>query len=256
MKQNITALLIIQNEEKIIEKCLENLNGFVSDIVLVHDGPCNDKTVEIAKRYGCKVFIEPLRRNPEYLKNKYMAQHEKLFDSNYVFSFDADEELSPELKNELENLDLEKYDCYYIKRQNPGQTLDESQYLLRLFNVEKIRQFGFIHNAFKPLRGAKIKCLKHHIIHNHQNKNTKTNWLEIEAEGLFTKNYNFYNFSKWDKFVWRINLWMRKNIFLRKLYRNWLYRKYVKKNSVNMAKKRLEYYDDLTKELINYQKRH
>ena len=43
-KLPITLVMCVYNEEKIIEKALKSTIDYVSEIVVVHDGPCSDKT--------------------------------------------------------------------------------------------------------------------------------------------------------------------------------------------------------------------
>jgi len=55
--QKISACLVVYNEEKIIRQCLDSIKDFVDEIILVHDGECADKTLEIAKEYTNKIFV-------------------------------------------------------------------------------------------------------------------------------------------------------------------------------------------------------
>lgn len=55
--QKISACLVTYNEEKVIGQCLSSLKGLVSEIIVVHDGQCSDRTIEIAKEYTDKVFV-------------------------------------------------------------------------------------------------------------------------------------------------------------------------------------------------------
>src|SRR5947209_4203128 len=56
---SISACLVVHDEEKLIERCLASLDGVVDEIVLVHDGPCTDRTLDIARGYGARVFERP-----------------------------------------------------------------------------------------------------------------------------------------------------------------------------------------------------
>lgn len=57
--QKISACLIVYNEEKVVRRCLESIKGLVDEIIVVHDGECKDKTLEIAREYTDKVFVRP-----------------------------------------------------------------------------------------------------------------------------------------------------------------------------------------------------
>ncbi len=54
---SISACLVVHNEAAVIERCLQSLQGLVDEIILVHDGPCTDDTLTIAKKYTDKIFI-------------------------------------------------------------------------------------------------------------------------------------------------------------------------------------------------------
>ena len=49
MTNKISACLVVRNEEKIIKKCLDSIKDVVDEIIIVHDGEYNDKTLKICK---------------------------------------------------------------------------------------------------------------------------------------------------------------------------------------------------------------
>jgi len=63
--QTITALLIAYNEEARIKRYLDNVKSVVDEIVIVHDGPCTDNTLKIARKYTKKIFVMPRIGAPE-----------------------------------------------------------------------------------------------------------------------------------------------------------------------------------------------
>lgn len=56
----ISACLVVRNEEKVIERCLNSLKGAVDEILIVHDGECGDNTLKIAKKFNADIFIRPM----------------------------------------------------------------------------------------------------------------------------------------------------------------------------------------------------
>ncbi|MFA5130839.1 MAG: glycosyltransferase family 2 protein [Patescibacteria group bacterium] len=109
--EKISACLVVCNEEKLIGRCLESLKGAVDEIILVHDGPCQDRTLEIAAEYGAKIFVRPFygvaegQRPFSYEK----ASHE------WILQIDADEFLSAELSANLKILvSNNKVDAYKV----------------------------------------------------------------------------------------------------------------------------------------------
>ena len=44
---SVSACLVVRNEGKMIDRCLRSLAAVADEIVLVHDGECEDDTLEI-----------------------------------------------------------------------------------------------------------------------------------------------------------------------------------------------------------------
>lgn len=104
MKNKISAIIIVHNEDAIIAEALESVKNAVDEIVVVHDGACEDKTVDIAKRYTKKVIITPHKGRSAF--NVITAL--KKATGNWILKLDADESLSPRLQKNLRTLVKEK----------------------------------------------------------------------------------------------------------------------------------------------------
>jgi glycosyltransferase involved in cell wall biosynthesis len=98
----ISACIVTYNEEKMIEECLQSLH-WVDEIIII-DGESSDKTVEIAKKYTSKIYIEENQYNPEINKNKCIDRAI----NDWVFVIDADERVTNELIYEIKQLELDK----------------------------------------------------------------------------------------------------------------------------------------------------
>jgi len=96
----ISALLVVYNEEALIERCLKSLSGAVAEIILLHDGVCQDKTLAIAEKFGATVIEAEHRGALEFHFPRLLA----LAKNDWVLRIDADEFLTPELKDELPRL--------------------------------------------------------------------------------------------------------------------------------------------------------
>ncbi|MCM1482926.1 MAG: glycosyltransferase family 2 protein [Muribaculaceae bacterium] len=98
--RSITATILTYNEENRIEACLKSLAG-VADEIIVVDSYSTDSTVDICRRYGCRVTQRQLRG--------YGAQRQyatSLATHSYILALDADEVLSPALARSI--MDLKK----------------------------------------------------------------------------------------------------------------------------------------------------
>ncbi len=91
----LSATILTFNEEHRIKACLESLRGIADEIVVVDSGS-TDRTVQLCIEHGCKVSQRPFRG--------YGAQRQyatSLAAHSYVLSLDADEVLSPALRQSL-----------------------------------------------------------------------------------------------------------------------------------------------------------
>lgn len=92
---NISVVILTKNEENRIADCINSVLGFADEIIVVDDDS-TDKTKELAQKLGAKVIsrkmdIEGKHRNIAYSYAK----------NGWVFSLDADERFTEELKEEI-----------------------------------------------------------------------------------------------------------------------------------------------------------
>jgi glycosyltransferase involved in cell wall biosynthesis len=133
---DISTIVICYNEERNIERCLKSAAPFSSEIVVVDSGS-TDNTVEISREYATKVISH------EWLGYGFQKQFALERSScPWVFSIDADEEVSPALCKEIQSLDF-KRDGYEMPRKAwyLNRWVEHSGwypgYILRLFEREK-----------------------------------------------------------------------------------------------------------------------
>lgn len=117
----ISAALATYNEEENIARCLESIASWVDEIVIV-DGSSTDKTVKIAKNYQSKVTVTNNLSNFHINKQKAIDACK----GDWILQLDADEAVSPELKNEIlsvindrqQTINYEPTSGYWIPRKN------------------------------------------------------------------------------------------------------------------------------------------
>jgi glycosyltransferase involved in cell wall biosynthesis len=88
----LSATIIAQDEERDVPGCIESVQGFC-DEVLVVDGGSRDRTRELAARLGARVLERPFddfARQHEFARTQARGE--------WVLSIDADERASPELR--------------------------------------------------------------------------------------------------------------------------------------------------------------
>ena len=160
MSQKLSAVIITKNEEVNIGRCLESLN-FADEIVVVDSGS-TDKTLEICAEYNCRIVQkEWLGFGPMKGFAVECAQHD------WIFSIDADEVVSDELKKELITiLSNPSYSAYNVKRKSfyLGKLINycgwDKDYPLRLFN----RKFGGFND--KPVHESVVVNCERGRIHS------------------------------------------------------------------------------------------
>ena len=95
-RRSLAAMIICFNEADRIEDCLRSLAGWVDEIV-VFDSGSTDGTAAIARRYTRKVWVTDW---PGYGPQRNRAL-EKI-SSDWVLVIDADERVTPELRDEID----------------------------------------------------------------------------------------------------------------------------------------------------------
>jgi len=105
----LSAVLITKNEASNLPRCLDSLRGVADEIIVVDSGS-TDETIEIARRFTDRILTQDWLG---YGRQKQFAVEQATAD--WVFSIDADEEVSPELAAELQQLD-DGVAGYYIPR--------------------------------------------------------------------------------------------------------------------------------------------
>ncbi len=95
MKLPISVFIITQNEEKYIEKTLKSVSLF--DEVILVDSGSTDSTLDIAKRYGTKIYTHSWQG---YAKQKQYAM--SLCSNEWVLNLDGDEAINQNLIDAFE----------------------------------------------------------------------------------------------------------------------------------------------------------
>jgi glycosyltransferase involved in cell wall biosynthesis len=113
MKNKLSVVLATRNEEANIGRCLESVKGIADEIVVV-DENSTDKTREIAKEYGAKVFLEPHHDIFHITKEKALQKAT----GDWILQLDADEEVTPALAKEIKEV-IQMPNEEIIKRLNP-----------------------------------------------------------------------------------------------------------------------------------------
>ncbi|MCM3271415.1 TPR domain-containing glycosyltransferase [Paenibacillus elgii] len=103
MTKLLSLCMIVKNEEKVLRRCLESVQGLVDEIVIVDTGS-TDSTVEIAREFTSHVYFFEWINDFAAAKN-FSIRHAA---SKWILNLDADEYLQDvdinKIRHELESL--------------------------------------------------------------------------------------------------------------------------------------------------------
>jgi glycosyltransferase involved in cell wall biosynthesis len=190
----LSGVVIAFNEEAKIERCIRSLQQ-VCDEIIILDSFSTDKTCEISRNLGAKVFQHKF---DGHIQQKNRAITYASFP--YVLSLDADEELSPELI--LSILTVKKdwqFDAYGMNRLNNygGQWIRHGSWYpdkkLRLWQSDKGAWGGENpHDKFIMQPQASVGHLKGNLLHYTMNgyddlKKQTDKFSAIAAKAMFER---------------------------------------------------------------------
>ena len=96
----LSLFVLTYNEELNLEFCLKSVAGVAQDIFIV-DSFSTDGTLEIARHYGAKVVQRPFKNLADQVN---WGLENLPFATPWVLRLDADEYLTPELRDELQTV--------------------------------------------------------------------------------------------------------------------------------------------------------
>lgn len=107
--KRLSAVIITKNEEVNIARAVKSVS-FADEVIIV-DAESTDRTVEIAKSLGAKVFLRPW---PGYGPQKNFGAQQT--SGKWLLFIDADEEVTPELAQEIMHVtNNPEKDFYWLK---------------------------------------------------------------------------------------------------------------------------------------------
>ena len=207
MVPSISLCMIARNEEKFLRSCLNSVTGLVKEIILVDTGS-TDKTVDIAREFGAKVYYFQWCDDFSAARNFSIDKAT----GDWILILDADEELDRttigEIKKSLTEADngtayFFKVINYLDKSNDPGNSAEVR--IIRLFpNREDVRYKNLIHEEIYSKKDGELKrivcnaIIYHHgytdSLHKERNKGERNINLLLKSIEKDPKNpFNYYN---------------------------------------------------------------
>ncbi|MCZ7544616.1 MAG: glycosyltransferase family 2 protein [Anaerolineae bacterium] len=182
----LSALVLTYNEEANIEACLRSLHGWVDAIFLVDSGS-TDGTLDIVRRYTDHVYTHPFASWGLQLNWALAALP---WESDWIIRLDADEYVTPALRDELrETLPAltDAVSALYCKRRVHfmGRWIRHGGcypvWLMRVFRRHRVCFEQHLGEAEHPIvREGAVAYLKHDIVDD--NRKGLTFWT-LKHEG-------------------------------------------------------------------------
>jgi glycosyltransferase involved in cell wall biosynthesis len=200
MKFNVSAVILVYNEELHLERCLKSLVGVVDEVFVV-DSYSNDKSLEIARKYHVKIY-----------RNKWENSYSKQFNwglknlpisGRWILRIDADEILEEDFRRfilyKMNKIPLTVSGIYVNRRiKFMGKKIKyggkQIEWQLRLFrNGKGICERRWMDEHIKLLDGGYMKV---NIKLTDDNLNDLTWWIDKHnkyaiREALDVLNYKY-----------------------------------------------------------------
>src|SRR5271165_2608611 len=207
----LSVCIIAQNEQENLPRVLSSVQGIADEIILV-DGGSTDRTQEIARENGARVFFRAFTNHAD--QKNYAAS---LASQNWIFLLDADEELSEELKESVRRwkerppqfdvYDMPRLTCYL------GAWIHHSRWYpdwqRRIYRRGSASFAGAIHSALRydGKIGRLDGDLLHYTIRNYAEHEAKLDrYTSAIAQEMFDQGKRNWRGAMWFAAPWS---WVR-----------------------------------------------
>lgn len=165
----LSVAMIVKNEGQDLAACLETVQGWVDEIVILDSGSC-DNTEQIAREFGAKFY-----QNTDWQGFGVQRQRAQQYvTGDYVLWLDADERVTPELRQSILQAVKkgEKNTIYQIPRLSEvfGRQIRHSgwypDYVVRLYRTDFAGyDDALVHEKVCYPKAAKLEKLQGDLLH-------------------------------------------------------------------------------------------
>ncbi|MEG0237093.1 MAG: glycosyltransferase family 2 protein [Cetobacterium sp.] len=193
----ISLCMIVKNEEKYLERCLNSVKNIVDEIVIVDTGS-SDKTVEIAKKFTNRIYFYKWHNDFAAARNFSFSKAT----NNYIMWLDADDIFSENQSTLFLERKKKLYEDFirikYITNIDSNGNIVHSNYRARIIKKGKYSWQGQIHEVI-PVDYSDINSAweEIEIIHSPNEYKVKPLYLNI-----FEEIKNKYTFGEREKFLY------------------------------------------------------
>lgn len=203
----LSVCLVVQNEQENLPRVLQSVREIADDIVVV-DGGSTDRTQEIAREFGARVFQRPYT---DQSGQKNYAVSLAAYD--WIFVLDADEELSAELRKSVQRWkqDTPRFDVYEMARLTwyLGAWIRHGRWYPdwqpRIYRRDKANYSGAMHSGlrFAGQAGRLKGDLLHYTIRNFAEHEAKVDrYTTVVAHEMFQQGHRHWRAALWIATPW------------------------------------------------------
>lgn len=197
----LSVLINVHNEEKNLPRVMASVKG-LADEVIVTDLKSTDKTCEVAKKLGAKVYSH---KNPTYVEPTRNFSIDKA-SGDWILILDADEEVSPSLNKKIKELikDTSDVSYYRLPRKNIifGKWIQNANwwpdYNIRLFKKGTVSWNEVIHTVPMTVgKGLDLTDTENYAIIHYNYDDIESyfekmlRYTKAQSKNLIDKNYKF-----------------------------------------------------------------
>ncbi|MHA4308021.1 tetratricopeptide repeat-containing glycosyltransferase family 2 protein [Bacillus cereus] len=208
MKKFLSACLIVKNEEDMLRRCLESLQGSVDEIIVVDTGS-TDNTKKIAEEFTNKVYDFKWENDFAAARNFATSKAS----GEWIFAIDADECVEKDnIEEVIKKIKLNgnKYNIYIVEiisflgRGGQSTTVNK---MARIFKNDRTIQFkGPIHEQLVAVSGSQnvafsTLTLYHygyleHVIEKQDKKNRNLEIVKQDLKSGKNKGFSYFNYGQ------------------------------------------------------------
>lgn len=205
--KTVSLCMIVKNEEKFLESCLNSIKDIVDEIIIVDTGSI-DNTIKIAEKFNAKIINHKWENNFSEARNISLNNASKewilLMDADDIFDA-GDKEKLIQIINKGDKIGYFFKTLSYVSEKNYDDYVYNSNLRL-LKNIGEYEFKGAIHeqitHKFEPTDYSKFKTVDIRVYHKgylpgvaEEKNKRKRNIRIIEEELNKYPNNPFYNFN-------------------------------------------------------------
>ena len=203
MKLPVSVIIPVKNEQTNIKACLESVEW--ADEVYVVDSQSTDETVEIAQHAGAEIV--QFHYDGKWPKKKNWALDNLKFRNEWILILDADERITPELRDEIADaIGRGEFDGYYINRKFIflGRWIRHCGWYpswnMRLFK-HRLGRYEFLGEGTTDMRIGDNEVHEHVVVQG-KTGYLKSDMVHEDFRDLFEWIENHNRYSSWEATVY------------------------------------------------------